>query len=125
MLASYKKRNTTQEDVDYRKKVNCAIDIAMHMALVALLFASIILYKEKDTHTWYIILIFVVCPLVFTLTDAIILIAAVVRIWANYKDDPQVIANQKSIFMHIMMLFIFFLIEAVTLTSKYIYEKKH
>ena len=68
---------------------------------------------------------FIVFPTIFTLIDIVILIAAVYRIWANFKDDPQVIANEKMIFLHIIMLTVYFLTEFVAYFFKFILENKY
>ena len=68
---------------------------------------------------------FIVFPTIFTLIDIVILIAAVYRIWANFKDDPQVIANEKMIFLHITMLIVIFLTEFVAYYFKFILGDKY
>ena len=70
-------------------------------------------------------MVYFINPLCFTFIDTAILIAALVRMWKNYKDDPQLVTNEKQIFLHVAMLIIFFLLEFVTYFCQYWLKTKN
>ena len=94
----------------------------MHLAIFAMTVSMVFIDQRKSRNTWYFVLVLFVCPLIFTLTDTVVLIAALRCMWVNFKDDPSLITNEKIIGLHVAMLFIFFLIEFATLFCIYILD---
>jgi len=74
--------------------MNYAIDVTMHLTIIIVQVIRAILTNGGKGH-WYYYLCYFIAPLAFIMVDTGVLIAALARMWKNYKDDPDLITNEK------------------------------